>query len=356
MRRIQCRERIPSNNSAQHLLNLAGLSCSLPVLGATTIKIMLPAILYGCAYPTVENESIDTDVRITKASEQVLQKAESIDVLIFNDDKMQKLDTYQRFDMISCSSIKVASSVGDKMMSVITNSRKERYDWTGILSRSSLEEICAELEDETETYPSMSGESRIRAGNPINLNVERLTSEIVLHSLSCRFKGKGYGDEALRNIRVYLTNVNAEFPFFTEESVQPRRLVNRGGLDMDDISNFREPESIMQELGYDLENATVYPDIRLRCYPNEVELESMGTAFTRLVIEGEVAGTKYYWPININRENDGNGISRNCRYIFDIKLSRLGQHDPDIPIETGWAEIKMEIEPWREKEDFGVRF
>ena len=90
--------------------------------------------------------------------------------------------------------------------------------------------------------------------------------------------------------------------------------------------------------------------------PNETEAEGPGSPFTRLVIEGKVDGTTYYWPININRKDGGTGISRNCRYVFDVRLTRLGHTDPDIPVETEDAEIIMEVQPWEELEEYGVRF
>ncbi len=338
------------------MLFLAGLSCSPPVLGLTTTLALLPAILYGCACPIAENENMETEVKITVPYTKASEKAECIDVLIFNDDRMQKLDTYQRFGRTDLLKIKVGSSVGGKLMTVALNSGKEPYNWTGILSRSSLGEVYVNLEDETLAYPVMSGEGRIQAGIPISLRVQRLSSEVFLRSLGCSFTGKGYENEVLKNIRVYLTNVNAEAPLFTEETYLPRRLVNKGGLDMSDISDFREPDILMRELEFDILDATVNTDIRLRCFPNEAAEESLGAAFTRLVIEGEIAGETYYWPIDINRGHGGKGISRNCRYIFDILITSLGHRDPDTPIETSEAEIKMEIEPWEEKDDYGVRF
>lgn len=356
MKRIRCRERFLSNNLALHLLYLAGLPCSLPVLGATTTLVLIPAILYGCTSPIAGNENMETVVHISGLPTKAAEKAECIDILIFNDDRMQKLDTYQRFEMTVLPDIKIGSSVGEKLMAAVLNSGKSTCDWAGILSRTSLREVYVNLENESTAYPVMSGEGRIQAGVPINIKVERLASEVVLRSLGCHFHGKGYEDEVLKNIRVYLTNVNAEAPLFTEESYAPKRLVNRGGLETSDINGFVEPGILLQELDYSISDATINPDIRLRCFPNEVGAESLAAAFTRLVIEGEVAGEIYYWPIDINRDEGGKGISRNCRYIFDINITRLGHRNPDTPIETSVAEIKMEIEPWEEKEDYGVRF
>ena len=50
------------------------------------------------------------------------------------------------------------------------------------------------------------------------------------------------------------------------------------------------------------------------------------------------------------------GVSRNSRYIYDIRIRSLGSKDPDFAIEPEDADIKLEIEEWEEKEEYGVRF
>ncbi len=358
MKRTKCREKVRFNTLAQLSIYLAGFSCSLPVLGFTTILTLLPAMLYGCTLPdhAAGKEDMETAVRIMKGNGTLLSDAVCIDVLVFNDDRMQKLDTYQRFGMNACSSVKIGSTAGDKLVTAVINSRRDRYEWAGITVRQDMEDVLLNLEDETRECPAMSGECRIRAGSPVNLTVARLSSEIVLRSVSCDFRGKGYEGESIRNARVYLTNVNAEVPAFSESGYAPRRIINGGRLNPEDMKAFREPESMVRELPDDIGPEPARPDIRLRCYPNEAEEESPGTPFTRLVIEGEVGGITYYWPIEINRDQGGSGIGRNSRYVFDIRIGRLGNTDPDTPIRPGDADITMNIQPWEEKEEYGVRF
>jgi hypothetical protein len=74
------------------------------------------------------------------------------------------------------------------------------------------------------------------------------------------------------------------------------------------------------------------------------------------VIEGKVNGKTYYWPLNINRDRGGRGIERNKRYIYDIRLTRLGMDSPDMAIELYDNEVKMEVMEWEEKEEYSVRF
>ena len=99
-------------------------------------------------------------------------------------------------------------------------------------------------------------------------------------------------------------------------------------------------------------------DIKLRCYPNMASQEGPGSPFTRLVIQGQLDGDVWYWPIDINR-GEGcttEGIEGNCAYTFDIVLTRKGSADPDTAIKTESATIMMEVEKWEEKEEYSVVF
>jgi hypothetical protein len=358
MNTIKCREKISTNTFTYRYSNQAGPSCSLPVLGITTILALLPAMIYGCngPEPAYGTNELETDVSITNPFSKSIENAECIDILVFNDDALQRLDTYQRFGSGSRPVVKASSSVGEKIMTVIVNDQRDRYEWAGILSHQDMYGICGRLEYETSSNLLMVGEERIRAGKPVSIKVERLSSEIYLKSISCNFSGKSYEGKALTDVRIYLTNVNAEAPVLHDTPYLPTRIINHGKLEMADVERFKDPESILQELSYSIGSLVQEVGIRFRCYPNEAETEGPGSPFTRLVIEGKIDGATYYWPININRGDEGTGISRNCRYVYDVRITRLGHTDPDIPVETEEAEIIMEIEPWEELEEYGVRF
>lgn len=340
-----------------YYLNYTGLSAPLPILGYTILDL-IPAVAYGCTpAPEIQDDAKEeTVLRLMKSSGDLMSSAGSADILIFNDDRMQRLDAYQESAIPSCSVIKAASTAGNKIMAVFVNAQRERYDWAEINSFEGLEDICVNLEQEASGQEAMSGVHRGRAGSPANISLERLASEVVIRSISCSFKGKAYDGMPLKNAKAYLTNVNAEAPLITQHPYIPRRIVNSGKLDMDDVSGFSEPDMIFHEFGSDITGSRIWPDVRFRCYPNETPEEYPGAPFTRLVIEGEIDGKTYYWPFNINRDGTGKGIERNCRYIYDIKITRLGHTSPDIPIETDNADITSEIETWKDKEEYGVRF
>lgn len=357
MKQKKCREHISIHTKKHYILNLTGLSYSFPVLGLIAILMSLPAMIYGCSSPDMGVQSeTDTPIRLMQTSNDLLSKADHIDVLIFNDDKLKRLDTYQRFELPSCSTVKASSSAGNKIMTVLVNSKKDKYEWAEINTLFGLSDLCVNLEDETIESPAMSGQCSIQAGYPVNIIVQKVASEIVIQSLSCDFSGRPYSGETLKNVKIYLTNVNSEVPMVAKERYLPQRIINNGRLNPDDLKSFRCPSLIYQNLESEIGDSVIKPDIRLRCYPNESEEESPGSPFTRLVIEGEINGTTYYWPININRNADGNGIGRNSRYIYDIKITRTGHTDPDIPIQIEDAKIIMKIQSWEDMEEYGVRF
>lgn len=317
----------------------------------------LPAFIFGCS-GHIEDTYTDrsTVIRIMESEAKGLSEPNIIDILVFNDDKLKRLDSYQRFPTTTCSTVEAASTAGNKIFTAIVNSRNDRYDLSLLNSREAVENIHADLESETRDRPLMSGECRTTAGMPANIMLKRLRSEIILNSISCDFTGRSYPESEIKDPKIYLTNVNAEAPVIGDAPVLPHRIINAGGLNADDIMGFKEPDMVVYESEHAIGPVRAYPEICFLCYPNEAGDETPGTPFTRLVIEGTVGGHRYYWPIDINRENDGTGISRNCRYIYDITITRLGTSDPDTPVRTEDAEIKLEVKEWREGEEYGVRF
>ena len=73
----------------------------------------------------------------------------------------------------------------------------------------------------------------------------------------------------------------------------------------------------------------------------------------RLVIEGKIDGTTYYWPLTAGGEM---GIERNMTYNYNILIRRKGTTDPDTPVEPKDIDIELNIKTWTEKENYQVRF
>ncbi len=358
-----CRESIFTHNSHNSLnyLKSSRLISSQSVLGKTLLTL-LPALSCGCSAEGNLSSATSTDERIALRITRSYSDSQmnSLDIFVFKDEVIKSLDCYQRVERPENWEGDVSSSSGDRIINICANSQLERDEWPWIRSQDALKKITVSLELESRTSPFMSGEATVSAtkGRPYYTDIlmRPAVSEICLRSLCCDFTGKPYSGEKLTDIKVYLTNINAECGMLSDGDISPTRLINVGRLCEEDLELFADPGLVYQELAGTVGKSPVRPDIRLWCYPSNVPEESPGTPYSRLVIEGKISGSTYYWPININRKDEDRGISRNRRYTFDVRITRKGSTDPDIPVNADNMEITFNSEPWEEKEDYQVIF
>lgn len=336
------------------------------VLFAYALLILLPAfyscsekdtgLLYGTMPQDGASISIDTGIMISDT-----YGAGCIDIFIFNNDRLGWLDSYQRFVGADPSQIDAASRKGEKRIVAVANPSRDMSAWAGINSFEAMMKATASLWDEDPGAPLMCGSAVVSMGEESSCPIEMtpLISEIRVNSLRCDFGGRPYQGEVLSDIRIYLTNVNAEVPIFLEEGFLPTEIINASALSEADMSMISHPEMLMKQLDISVGSKTVYPDISLYCFPNDCIEQSIGSPFTRLVIEGKLCGHTCYYPIDINRgrEITGDaGIGRNSRYVYDITLTRAGTPDPDITADVTMAEVNMTVRPWTVKDEDEIDF
>lgn len=331
----------------------------LPVLGP--VISLFPA-LYGCeSVPApdcgfvVAGTSATTKVAVLDTERTGIG---TMDVLVFNDDELQRLDCYQRMEGIDAGTFKVSSQKGEKIMMFCANSQHAPEDWMWISSLSGLYKSSVSLEKETREKPAMSGKAEVTAGESYCPSLQCLSAEVRLRSLACNFTGKPYDGEKLENISVYLTNVNAETNIW-EGEYRLKRFINQASLNNNDIIKFNDPSLVFTEIAGSVGEEAVHTGIALRCYPNISEQEGPGTPFTRLVIQADIQGGTWYWPIAVRSGPDSEGLDGvygNRQYLYDICITGKGSADPDTEIEKGVIEIKTEIKGWTEKEEYEVIF
>lgn len=331
-----------------------------PVLGPLTFFCLLPAILHCCTAPSELLLPTPAAIRTKVSLQQKVSDIGSMDIFIFNNDIFQKLDSYQRIDNMDEWNGTVISGCGEKIMTALANSPYKREDWFRLSSRSHLKSFSIRLEDEMENDPVMTGEASVSPEKDgfshFELKMAPLSSEIVLNSICCDFTGRTYEGAMLSDVMIYLTNVNAESPVLEEESRNPVRIINAGRLCEEDVEGFACKDLIVRSIDEEIGKKVIYPDIRLRCYKNNLPEDSPGAPFTRLVIQGKLRGTTYYWPIDINRDEDGDGVSGGHRYTYDIRITRKGSLDPDRPVKTEDIVLTQKVSEWTEKEKYQVIF
>jgi len=298
------------------------------------------------AVPIIDaTRTTDTTLIIVR-SELELFKG-TADIFIFDDDERKTLETYQRMELVNGTTT-ILSTSGSKLIATILNPSGDRYQWAGINTASNILEIEGDLRMDNPEKPLMSAFSTLdsKLDRIIDLEPERLMSEIYINSISCDFSGRAYNGEKLTDAKVYLTNVNARCGVFRGSGFKPTDILNSCSLSENDLSTMVHPQMIYREIKNDIGPDNFKTDISLWCYPNDIENENGGNRFTRLVIEGKIENVTWFYPITINRTSGSTGIGRNCRYCYDIVIHSTGVSDPDTEASSDMVSFECNLLPW----------
>ena len=284
---------------------------------------------------------------------------ESLDIFFFNDDSLGRLDSWQRIEGAP-SKIQGGSRSGRKILTIIANVPQGSFEWNTVSSYASLASSVSHLKDEDPQRPVMSASMKINAGTPVSMRLSPLMARVLLRTISCDFNGRPYQGASLTDVKAYLTNVNGICQILPPDTTVPEDIINNGSLRENDMQSFSTPSMLEGRLP-DIGQPVQSPDLSLFCYPNEIEEESLGQPFTRLVIEGRINGKKYYYPLNINQEDFGytsgkHGLSNGLTYAIDLTITRAGSLDPDTPVAGSTVKFICTPQPWAQKDNIVVPF
>ena len=244
-----------------------------------------------------------------------------LDLFVFDNDEIRRLDSYTRSFVYSPEVIQVPSASGDKIVVAIANRSFPDGFVTGIHCYDDLRHAVAELTEDHPSWPVMSGETAFTAGqgHSCRLTLEPLMSAVEVRSL----RSRGF---RLSKVKVYLTGISNRAELLRTEGFLPSETLNGDGLSENDLGRLAYSGMVYRFLGDGTpsgEGAT-YGSTSLYCYPNEAEEESVGSPFTKLVVEGLLDGETRRYVIPVNRgvfTGAEEGIGRNCRYVFDLTLT-----------------------------------
>ena len=337
-------------------LAFAGDSCPNTLTDLVTLLILFltPVLAGGCSRFTQDDDGMyEDDMVYTKVDASVPRGAvvRCIDIFFFNDDKLQRLDSYQRMEGGDVKSATGASRVGKKILVVLANASENRLTWTDINSLSSLSKVTAELANENPAVPMMCGIMRLETGNvrSVTIPLEPLMSKVELVSIKADFSGRSYAGAKIENIKAYLTNVSGTCRLIPDSAAISGVILNSGRLSQSDLSLMAVPGMLMQQLDGPVGASAMNPEMEFCCYPSESPETGPGTPPTRLVLEGSIEGSTYYYPVEINRGAHAlgkDGIGRNSRYRISMNITRKGADTPDTAVDAATAEVHLEIVPW----------
>ena len=290
-----------------------------------------------------------------QADDNVVQ---SVEIFVFKNEGSDAgvLDAYKKFsssELTSLDNLQLRTTVGAKKIYAVANSHKE--NWTDINTLSQFESVLSLLQKENVKDFAMVGctESVLAVESSVTIDISRLVARVHLSGISTNFAGTPYEGYELENVKAYLINVVGDITYAEGEAAANPIVLNAGGAVSDDISGCTMTGMLYDELGESIGDTGYSTSHYFYCYENMVEDESSDLKFTKLVIQADLNGTTYYYPININREGYGyvdsnghTGVKRNTSYSLNIVISRPGSLDPNVMIETGTLTTILNVMDW----------
>lgn len=312
------------------------------------------SLICACEQKAVPLSSVSTGSLLRLEFRSTLQpsygQAELRNASVFlYDSRTGGLDSFQQCQEPDASSpvlLSLSSSREPRTIAVVANLPGKAWEWNEICHLDALSTLprCS-LSDESPEAPVMTGMAETGSGSDESCTVllEPLLCRIRLRSLRCDFSGRAYPEGTrLERIRCFLVNAPSETSLFPSPGASPPGYLNMGsdcdsgGLPCPELLSATMPEGSAGE-------EPVFTDLCLYCYPNPSEEDAPGSPRTRLVIQGDMMGQTWYYPINLPPTERGKS------YDYHVTITQTGSGDPDTPVDGATVSVGCEVCPWEER-------
>lgn len=315
------------------------------------------AFLLSCVKEEEVNGRETVSIGLESKAE-VLASHGTLDLFIYNMDNLQRLDSHSRMDFDGAfpQRIEAGSRGGMKKAVVLANwPEEELKDWSKVHTLTSVFCVMSYLGDDNPGRPRMTGTATVSAGS-VNtiISMQTLSARIKIASLQCDFSGRAYAGETIKNARVYLTNVCTSTTISPDDN-PGYSFANIGGLSEGDMEAFGAREMLCRKIYGEIGPSKMVTDFSLYCYPASLKEERPGQPVMKLVLEGEIGGKRYYYPVPIG-EYTGGKVNRNTTYQIDLLITRLGTDDPEAAVAPEAVKVGVQVLPWEDTSEQTIDF
>ena len=262
------------------------------------------------------------------------------------------LDGYRKFagaELGDLSKLEVQTTTGEKMIYAVANSH--RANWKGINTRALFEQQTAVLGDENlKSFIMVGGvQEQLKIASTVSFTIKRLVARVKVNSIKTAFKDGPYEGMELKDVKAYLLHAQAEKVIYNGLG-DNLRVYNKGEAKAEDTDACTMDGLIYDNLQSNVSDAGYTTPHYFYSFENGFAEETEGNKFTRIVIEGELDGTVYYYPVVLKE------LKRNCCYSVDITVKRPGSLDPDSDVEKGTLVATISVKDWEPVSDSVVEF
>lgn len=295
--------------------------------------VLAAVAVIGCNKNDVEvpdlqsGDKIQLTVNLPQAATKVTGDPvdyEVNDVQIFVFDKNGLYETSSR---ATASTLSLTCTTGEKKIVALVNAPIE----DSINNIAELRSRTSDLSDCSAGHIVMSGELTevLTSSTTVTMQVERLAARVAVSQITTDFELEAHQNLSFEIRSIYLINVAGERAYLSDNT--PATWYNKGQYvaetSLDFLRDVVAAGRVSNGESYDTEHY-------FYCYPNATATK------TRLVIEAEVGGYTYYYPITLN------AVDANTAYTYNLTITKLGSNSPDVPVADGTVNFTVTVKDW----------
>lgn len=255
----------------------------------------------------------------------------------------------------SGSSVTVSCTAGERVICAVVNAPSVGR----VTTLAALRRKVSQLQENTPSNFIMYGQQEkiVAVRSSVTLPVTRLLAKITIERISTDWTAEAYRTSEFRLTGLYVINAAGEWPLYrvcdsesTPEPYIPDLWFNqrRNNGDVPSLlSDSFAPVSIPNKGSYAVSHSFF-------CYPNPVMSDSSDETWcprkTRLVVEADLDGTTYYYPVTFN------AVEPNRSYVVrGLTITRPGALDPDMPLDSEDLSCTVIVTDWLTGDEINER-
>lgn len=311
-------------------------SCTKQEIADPVVPRPAPAVADAQTYSLSVNLNVGEQVRTKASKEAAIDTVRSVQIFVFDESRKDSIETYfYKMTKVGqpAASDSLRLTAGKKKIRVLANA-PEIGGKIGCLK--DLEACTCEFGINTTESFVMSGgkEMELTKDSSVEVTVNRIVAKIVLKKLTVDFDAEVYDKMTFTLKDIYLTNVAYCAKYYGGEYVPGQgqeAQTWKNGLEyaLTKETGLNVGLSYDDEVAYDVDHI-------FYCYPNSDKNHP-----TRLVLKTSLDKATYYYPIEIG------AIESNKVYtITDLKITRPGSDDPDVPVISQMFPYNITVGDW----------